>query len=238
MLIPMLLSFHVAAAAAEAQGCRVALALALDVSSSVDSAEYRLQIEGVAHALLDREVQAAILQSGGSIALQVFEWSGENDQVVIQDWMLIDSTADLEAFAAGLLRQRETRSFLGNQTAIGAALDFALTQLERGPTCWESKIDVSGDGQTNEGIRPQDLYWMRDFGDIVVNGLAIEASVTGLLRYYDEFVIRGPNAFVIRAADYDDFSRAMREKLIRELGAPRIGALDGDAAERPAPPFR
>ena len=203
--------------------CRVALTLALDVSSSVDAEEYRLQIEGVAAALRDPEVRAAILQADTTVALQVFEWSGETDQMVIEDWTTIATAEDLDRFAAELVAH--SRPFLGGQTALGLAIDFALTQLERGPTCWQAKIDVSGDGQTNEGIRPHDVYWRRSFGDVTVNGLAIESNVPGLFGYYHDFVIRGPDAFVIQARNYADFARAMREKLIRELGVPQLGML-------------
>ena len=209
------------AGGAASETCRVALTLALDVSSSVDAGEHRLQIDGLASALRHPEVREAILLPGMSVALQVFEWSGKEQQNVIRDWVAVASAADLDRLAADL--ETHERSFLGGQTALGHALDFALTQIMRGPDCWARKIDVSGDGQTNEGPRPHDLYWRRSFGDVVVNGLAIEAHVAGLYEYYRDFVIRGPEAFAIRADNYADFERAMREKLVRELGVPQIG---------------
>ena len=54
---------------------------------------------------------------------------------------------------------------------------------------------------------------------ITVNGLVIGANVVTLGRYYQQFVIQGPGAFVEVADDYADFERAMRRKLLRELGA-------------------
>jgi len=36
-------------------------------------------------------------------------------------------------------------------------------------------------------------------------------------RYYREAVIGGPDAFLIVANDFDDFARAVLEKLYREL---------------------
>lgn len=47
--------------AAPAQACRLALVLAMDVSSSVDAAEDQLQRAGLAAALIDPDVQAAFL---------------------------------------------------------------------------------------------------------------------------------------------------------------------------------
>ncbi|MBD3625021.1 MAG: DUF1194 domain-containing protein, partial [Rhodobacteraceae bacterium] len=46
-----------------------------------------------------------------------------------------------------------------------------------------------------------------------------------LARDYRCFVVRGPGAFVEAAADCEDYARAIRVKLIRELGVPRLGAL-------------
>ena len=47
------------AGGARAEECRLALLLALDVSSSVDDDEYRLQKEGLAAALSDPDVRHA-----------------------------------------------------------------------------------------------------------------------------------------------------------------------------------
>jgi len=56
--------------------CRLALLLALDVSSSVDSVEDRLQRAGLAAALTSDEVQAALLSvPGQAVALAVYELS-------------------------------------------------------------------------------------------------------------------------------------------------------------------
>ena len=43
------------------EACRLALSLGLDVSSSVDAREYRLQTEGLAAALIAPEVRGAFL---------------------------------------------------------------------------------------------------------------------------------------------------------------------------------
>ena len=225
LLGAILMSAQAMASAAAASSCRVALTLALDVSSSVDAEEYRLQLHGVANALTDPAVRDAILQVPGTgVALQIFEWSGIDEQVIVSDWKHLRSAEDLDRLAA-LLYAHE-RQLSDGQTAVGQALVFAHAQIQRAPECWATKIDVSGDGQSNVGMHPQDIYWEHDFRGITVNGLAIEASVTALTRYYEEFVIRGPDAFAIRAADFADFARAIREKLVRELGVPEVGMLD------------
>jgi hypothetical protein len=40
---------------------------------------------------------------------------------------------------------------------------------------------------------------------------------TGLDKYYEENVIGGPGSFMIAAVNFDDFGRAVRTKLIREI---------------------
>lgn len=48
-----------------AMACPLALVLAIDVSSSVDASDYRLQMRGLGEAFEDREVVDAIVSNGG-----------------------------------------------------------------------------------------------------------------------------------------------------------------------------
>ena len=59
---------------------------------------------------------------------------------------------------------------------------------------------------------------------VTVNGLVVGATVVTLSRYYRQFVIQGPGAFVEEADDYADFERTMQRKLLRELGVFEISA--------------
>ena len=63
-------------------------------------------------------------------------------------------------------------------------------------------------------------------GELTVNGLVIGASRSTLRRYFEQFVIHGPDAFVEEADDYADFQEAMRRKLLRELGVAQISRLE------------
>ena len=49
------------------------------------------------------------------------------------------------------------------------------------------------------------------------------------VAYFIANVIRGPLAFVETTDSYDDYARAMKRKLLREL-APNLSRLDGGAA--------
>ena len=80
MLRALILVWMLSVGSASA-ACRQSLALALDVSASVDAREYVLQLEGVALALEDPAVRAALLDlPDAPVSLAVFEWSGGSYQ--------------------------------------------------------------------------------------------------------------------------------------------------------------
>jgi len=207
------------------------LVLAVDVSRSIDEVEAELQRRGYVEALTNQRVIDAILSGEHKrIALCYTEWAGTHYQVVVIDWNVIDTPNAARRFADKLAEApRASQSW----TAVGAALAFAAQRFET--SGFESKrrvIDVSGDGRTNDGP-PAEL--VRDklvAQGIVINGLPVMMNRTnfgrppdtGLDKYYEENVIGGPGSFMISAESFDDFGRAVRSKLIREISgvsAPR-----------------
>jgi Ca-activated chloride channel homolog len=218
--------------ATPAAACRMALALALDVSSSVDAHEYALQSEGLAQALEDPEVREAALGPGGPIALAIYEWSGRQQQVLVLDWTLVVAEADFDAVAAVV--RGHPRSYAEFPTALGYALGYGAALLRRSPPCGRKTLDVSGDGANNDGFEPHHAYAASDFRGVTVNALVVGgASRPALIRYFQTLVIRGPDAFTELAASYEDYTLAMRRKLLREL-APSlvVGRLDEAAPGR------
>lgn len=206
------------------QECRLALLLGMDVSASVDADEYRLQIEGLASALIHPAVVEAALSGSGPVALSVYEWSGRFQQDVLVDWTLITSEEDLTSIAERVLRA--TRSHQDFPTALGYALGFASTHLERAPPCLFRTVDISGDGQNNDGFPPAAAYEHFPFNGVTVNGLAIGGASRGIEDYYLAEVIHGPGAFVEYARNHDDFEEVMRRKLERELRVVILGELE------------
>jgi len=206
------------------------LVLAVDVSRSIDEVEAELQRRGYVEALTNERVIDAILSGEHKrIALCYTEWAGTHYQVVVIDWSAIDSPGGARRFADKLA---EAPRMSQSWTAVGAAMAFAAQQFET--SGFESRrrvIDISGDGRTNDGP-PAEL--VRDklvAQGIVINGLPVMMNRTnfgrppdtGLDRYYEENVIGGPGSFMISAASFDDFGRAVRTKLIREIsGAPTL----------------
>ncbi|MCE8510305.1 DUF1194 domain-containing protein [Ruegeria pomeroyi] len=212
---------------ASAVECRLALALALDVSRSVDAREDRLQRQGLAAALLAPEVVRAALSTPQPVALAAYEWSGPTDQHLLVDWVLIRSRADLESAAARIAASQ--RATTEAPTAMGHALAYGAALLARGPDCLFHTIDLSGDGENNEGFGPRAAYATPAFNGITVNGLAINGAEyeteIQLIPYFETEVLHGPGAFLEVAQGFADFERAMRRKLERELSGLVIGGL-------------
>jgi len=233
------LALGLAAPPAAAAECRLALLLAMDVSSSVDAREDALQRGGLAAALLAPEVRAAFFSADLPVALAVYEWSGRYNQEVLLDWLVIDSAAAIRSAAARIANSR--RSHDEFPTAIGYALGYGAIMLEDGPDCLTRTIDMAGDGRNNEGFPPAAAYREFPFDGVTVNGLVIDAaefeSETELIPYYRDEVIRGPRAFLEVADGFEDYERAMRRKLERELRPPSVGDLDrsDDTRVRGAP---
>jgi hypothetical protein len=220
-----------ASAAAAQDQCRLALQLALDVSASVDATEYDLQMTGLASALLDPVVTEAFLNGPGPVALSIFEWSGRFQQDVLVDWTLITSEEDLLRIADRI--SRATRGHEDFPTALGYALGFAADRFSQAPQCLFQTLDISGDGQNNDGFTPGAAYEHFPFDGITVNALAIGGASRGIGDYFVNEVIRGPGAFVEYATNHSDFGETMRRKLERELRVMILGGLALPTAQLP-----
>jgi hypothetical protein len=199
----------------------------MDVSSSVDAAEDQLQRGGMVSALIAPEVEAAFFAADQPVALAVYEWSGRYNQALLLDWTMINSRRDLVEAAETIAAS--TRSHNDFPTAMGYALGYGAKLLERGPRCLKQVIDMAGDGQNNEGFEPNVAYREFPFAEVTVNGLIVNAAdfegEVGLIAYYQSQVLYGPGAFAVIADGFDDYERAMRLKLERELTPPTLGAL-------------
>lgn len=212
-----------AAPLAAQEPCRLALQLGLDVSASVDALEYDQQLTGLAQSLLAPEVVEGFLGGPGPVALSIFLWSGRFHQEVILDWVVITSEAQLAAIAVDLARQPRRPEDL--PTAIGHALSFAADRFASAPPCQFQTLDISGDGQNNDGFPPAFAYAQSVFDSITVNALAIGGASVGIDRYFREHLLHGPGAFLEYAISHEDFAAAMRRKLERELRVMILGDL-------------
>lgn len=213
------------AAPAAAAECRLALVLALDISSSVNEREYAIQIGGLARAFRTPEVIEAILSPEGTgIAVAAYEWSGQYQQDMIVGWTMLDSEAAALDFADRLDAHR--RSYAEFPTAVGKGLQFGAALFASAPPCARRTIDVSGDGANNDGVGPGYFRDKGVFEGITINGLAILGAEPDPGEYYRRHVIQGPGAFVAIARDFEDYPDVIIGKLLKEIDAELVlGAL-------------
>ena len=195
----------------------IELVLALDSSASVDAREFDLQNEGIARAFRDPEVLQAVdnLRPYGA-AIAIVQWGGPGETQVVLPFTHIESARDAKAFGFRVSLVR--RWMRASSTSIATGINDARGLIESNGFEGQRKvIDVSGDGPDNsgddlEGARQQALA-----SGITINGLSIEAEETALHDYYGTHVIIGADSFVEPADGFEDFARAMKEKLVREL---------------------
>lgn len=195
----------------------VELVLALDSSASVDGSEFRLQLDGVAQALRDPDVAEAIeaLRPLGA-AVGVVQWGGPGDTRIVVPFTHLQTARDAKALGhlTGLIQRWHRAS----ETSIATGIADSAALLEaNGFDGQRLIIDVSGDGAHNSIVSLPLARSLARARGIMVNGLAIEADDAKLTAYYRDNVIVGSGAFVETARDFEDFARAIRQKLLKEL---------------------
>lgn len=196
-----------------AYACDLALALAVDVSGSVDSTEYRIQMDGLAAGLRDPIVSEALVR--GQAHVMLVQWTGSSRQKVTVPWTRIDSFEAIDQFADKVARDpRVWRNF---STAIGEALEMTMSSFDEVSHCTRHLIDISGDGVSNEGVEPSEVHRILRTRGVTVNAIAIEESEPDLTAYFFENVIVGEGAFVVSASGFADYPERIRKKLLREV---------------------
>ena len=212
------LLFWCSIAEVRAEPVDLELVLGIDCSYSVDANEFALQRLGLGHAFRSPEVVAAIAQGPRkAIAVTVVLWSSATSQVVAIPWTRVDDAASAAALAARL--EGTPRLTDEGATSISAMIRFGLTLFGASPLQGERRtIDIASDGRNNSGGRVRVMRALAQAEGVTVNGLAILNEEPTLNYYFENQVITGPNAFVIKADDYSQFEAAIKRKLIREIG--------------------
>jgi hypothetical protein len=234
----LVLSLRAGAARAQPTDVDLELILAVDVSYSMDPSEQALQRQGYVEAFRHPQVIAAIGGGRlGRIAVTYAEWGGRTVQIV--PWTVVDGIEAGDRFAAMLAEAPLQRiSF----TSISNALLFSRRLFrENDFRGLRRVVDISGDGPNNGGA-PVPLA--RDTAlreGIVIDGLPImlqdkepdAAAIPDLDAYYENCVIGGPGAFVMKVARAEEFAEAIRRKLILEITGPKLAWAD-DVRPTPA----
>ena len=214
-------------AATEDRPVDLELVLAVDSSSSVDSREFALQVEGTVYAFgtrrpsghrggrirRDRRHPGRMVEPYGPACERSRSLVAGPDDAEDLAQMLENAPRLVETGATSLsavaLRRSVRRQRLRGHPPDRRYLRRRLQQP------WSGTDDGSQRG------------WERGIG---VNALVIANLGSSLDLYFEREVIIGPGAFVEQAPDYDNYAEAIRRKLPRDprhadLLVPRSGIL-------------
>jgi Ca-activated chloride channel homolog len=217
------------------------LITAIDVSGSIDAADERLELEGMAAAVVDpRFLQAVARGRHGRIGFVAFTWAN-GEFVSLVPWTLIGSSSDAEQVAARLRAVRgkpmlgyampsrgDRRPWrTGYATDVSAAIERAIEVGAQAPFASSRRIiNMCANGIDNVGDGPDVARDAADAGGMIINGLILghRADARAIADYFREHVQAGPGSFVIEARDFEDVAAAMLAKFLFELAAsPRAG---------------
>jgi hypothetical protein len=202
-----------------ASACGLELILAIDVSGSIDEAEFAIQLGGLADAFLDESVIGAIERTAGGVLVTMTQWSGVSRQRQMVGWSHLTDRPSAEGFAAEM--RGAGRAWRNFSTAIGEAVAHAARIGAEAPmACTRKVIDISGDGASNEGRRPRPMADAVAAAGYTINALVIRGADPDPLEEYMLNVVAGPGAFVEVAETFDDYPEAIRRKLLREIEQP------------------
>ena len=202
------------------------LILAADVSGSVNATRYKTQQDGYLDALGDSRVLNVIGELEPPVlAIAFIAWA--RAQEVMVPWMRVHDAQTMDAFRNRLKNAERPR--IGINTFISKALLFCDAQFDQEFTGGRKVIDVSGDGDDNQGIGS--LREVRDElvgKGVVINGLPIIVKPPepifppqppeGLDVYYRRHVVGGDGHVTIESIGFDNFKQAILQKLLLEIG--------------------
>ena len=202
------------------------LVLAADVSGSVNPTRYKIQQDGYLEALGDSRVLNVIGELDPPVlAVTFIAWARE--QAIMVPWTRVHDARTMDLFRDQLKTAERPR--VGINTLISRALLFCDGQFDREFAGGRKVIDVSGDGDDNQGIAG--LRLVRDAlvdKGVVINGLPIIVKPPeyifppqppeGLEVYYRRHVVGGDGHVVIESIGFDNFKQAILQKLLLEIG--------------------
>jgi uncharacterized repeat protein (TIGR01451 family) len=191
----------------------------IDGSGSVESANFTLQLEGIAKPLRNE----SIVPRDGSIGVCVIQFSTDVSIEVPLTPVTNDTIDQINSSIMGI-------TYMDDYTNMSGAFDVAtayLTQLQSCcPTSKKQIIDLSTDGEPNRG---RDTMTARN--DSIAPGLFDVVNVLGVGDELNETLLKNlvyPQpwndtvGFYNYIANFSVFQWAMENKIITEIGAPKI----------------
>jgi hypothetical protein len=198
------------------------LVLLVDVSGSIDSSEFALQKNGYVNAFNNVAADFGTSTPPEPFAVTLIYWSGSTQQQQAVGWTLIDSAASATAFASAV--GLTTQPYQG-QTAPGNAIYDA--RMELAGNIYDGDrlvIDISGDGEQNQGTNTHAQATLAAGEGITINGLAIGGPA--LQTWYATHITNPGGGFLIGVSSFADFGAAIDQKISYEVNPiPEPGTL-------------
>lgn len=202
-----------------------AIVLAIDVSGSMSDKSYELQREAIASTMEWEQFQMAARTGPiGRIAVSVVQW-GDTPHVAVP-WTILQFPFEFNDFAKKIDAMPRMEN---GSTCMTKAMDFSVNYiLTQQHIAARMVIDISGDGEENCNTKPTERLPKdaRDYGvtmGVTFNGLPIAAEYTRqeqfqeLIDWYRDNVMGGIGAFVLPTNSPEAMSKAMRDKLTKEI---------------------
>jgi len=193
--------------------------LLMDVSSSVDNAEFLLQRGGYEAAFRDPDVIDALSVGcpntpAKGLAVSFVYWSGGAEQQVAVPFSFLNDATSSNLFADAIASA--ARPFSG-LTGPGSAINFAVPLFTNAFDGDKIVIDVSGDGTKNSGVDTSDARDAALAGVVdVINGIVISPNPT-VVDFYKDNIIGGQGSFLLEALTFADFEEAIEKKILLEI---------------------
>ncbi|MFN7102512.1 MAG: DUF1194 domain-containing protein [Pseudorhizobium sp.] len=204
----------------------VAIVFAVDSSSSIYPDTADLQRNGHVTALTSPEFIDAISSNPrGCIGVTYFEWASPAQIRSILPWTRICGRKDAETAARVIAEKGDTgfRRRGRGGTSISSAIDIGSLFLEQFPGTADRKvIDISGNGENNDGLPVRDSRRKAVAKGYTINAIVVpndsdESPALSLARYFSDNVIGGFSAFVMVPKTASDYTAALSRKLAREI---------------------
>ena len=198
---------------------KIELCLAIDSSGTINDAEWQLQIDAYRNALLN----PAIVPQNGDVAVSIVTFS----TTTLISLALTEVNATTAGVGGTLTNKLNelyaTRPFQG-QTAIGDAISRCLGTFNPGGNPGAKRIiDVSTDGENNEGVNPvttaanafsaKEVHAINLIG---VGDLINEAELNNIAQPQPANAVGAGDGFVTIAATWEDFTPTLQAKIQAE----------------------
>lgn len=189
-------------------GSVIDLAMCLDASGSVSSANFRLQTDGTAAAIENPE----IIPHDGRVRLSVFRFASGTSVELPPTTITSENAAELAEIVRAI-------PYTGGGTAIHSCVNVATDHLAAAsPVADYQVIDVSTDGGSSYALAMQSSERAYSMGVDAINALAVGSGAD--LNLLNDMVFPQPaggeSGFVIAINSYQQYADAIATKVRRE----------------------